>query len=73
VQDYLLNLSQNMQCTVFLSYFTYGLASLIVMVSDIPTPRSLMCGTAEVSVPVVASRERTVYALASAISIHSLM
>ena len=62
-----------MQCTVPLSYFIYGLASLAVMVSNIPTPRCLICRSAEVSVPVVASREGNMYALASAVSIHGLM
>lgn len=63
-----------MQCMVsLLKLFIYGLASLGVVVSNIPTPRCLLCHTAEGSVPVVASREGNMHALASAISIHSLM
>lgn len=50
--------SENMQCTGSLSYFIYGLASLVVMVSNIATQRCLICHTAG-SVPVVASDEGT--------------
>lgn len=59
-----------MQCSLSASCFIYDVANLA---AGVPTPSCLVCHTVERSVPVVASREENIRALALAISIHSLV